>query len=82
MQSLTPPMISPSHGKWRAGLAGDTTHPESQFCLQIPSPSALGQHGEYGNQCVLHFPLLSWWKAQVSRRKKQRALGGGHTTQT
>ena len=27
-------------------------------------------------------PLLNWWKAQVTRREKQRALDGEHTTET
>lgn len=56
------------------------THPESQFCLEFPFPSACRQNGDYENKRVLPFPLLSWRRAQVSRRKKQRALGGGHTT--
>lgn len=61
-----PTLCQPSHGKWVDSITAECP------------PSAFGQNGGYVNELGLRLPTLSWWRAQVSRRK-QRALGGGHT---
>lgn len=70
IQSLHPSLITPSPGQWGAGKIEDT-YTESQLCLEFPCPSAFRQNGGYGSEYVLPLPPLSWWRAQVRRRKEE-----------